>query len=321
MAFTYKYNPLSKKFDIVQDTTLLTLKGVVDTIANLPLSGNSENDLYVVKFDDSLYTWNKAISTGILTDWINVGSVSSIDWSIITDKPTSTVGDIDSAVFFKHSNSLDHTQDTDTILTTDGVTPLFAVGLLARNLVAVTSSGISIQIGEIRALDTQGLKLYDDGGNGMFVKDGGNVGFGTTIPGGVVGIKDGNTFLDRDISNNLIFTDINTGTKTLAELASDSNKLASVLNTNTAITIVQATHENRTLRASNASAITVTIDTSLAEGTKFNIVKWGAGDITIVGSSMTLRSKDSLTGITNQYSGVTVEILAGNEALIIGDLA
>ena len=36
---------------------------------------------------------------------------------------------------------------------------------------------------EIRARDGAGLKLYDDAGNGIFVKDGGNVGIGTTAPG------------------------------------------------------------------------------------------------------------------------------------------
>lgn len=35
---------------------------------------------------------------------------------------------------------------------------------------------------EIRARDAAGLKLYDDGGNGVFVKDGGNVGIGTAAP-------------------------------------------------------------------------------------------------------------------------------------------
>ena len=36
---------------------------------------------------------------------------------------------------------------------------------------------------EIRARDGDGLKLYDDGGNGLFIEDGGYVGIGTTNPG------------------------------------------------------------------------------------------------------------------------------------------
>lgn len=40
--------------------------------------------------------------------------------------------------------------------------------------------GRKIKADEIAARDGDGLKLYDDGGNGIFVKDGGNVGIGTT---------------------------------------------------------------------------------------------------------------------------------------------
>jgi hypothetical protein len=43
--------------------------------------------------------------------------------------------------------------------------------------------GYRIEADEIRARDGAGLKLYDDGGNGIFVEDGGQVGIGTTSPG------------------------------------------------------------------------------------------------------------------------------------------
>jgi hypothetical protein len=42
--------------------------------------------------------------------------------------------------------------------------------------------GYRIEADEIRARDGAGLKLYDDGGNGIFVDDDGNVGIGTTGP-------------------------------------------------------------------------------------------------------------------------------------------
>jgi len=43
-------------------------------------------------------------------------------------------------------------------------------------------NGESLAIDQVKAYDSAGLKLYDDGGNGIFVKDGGNVGIGTTSP-------------------------------------------------------------------------------------------------------------------------------------------
>ena len=40
----------------------------------------------------------------------------------------------------------------------------------------------SLATDEVKAVDGDGLKLYDDGGNGIFVEDGGQVGIGTTVP-------------------------------------------------------------------------------------------------------------------------------------------
>jgi len=51
-------------------------------------------------------------------------------------------------------------------------TPVFDVDTTNNRIVA----------NELRAQGAAGLKLYDDGGNGIFVKDGGNVGIGTTGP-------------------------------------------------------------------------------------------------------------------------------------------
>lgn len=157
MAFIRKFDPLSKRFDIVQDTTLLTLKGVVATTADLPLSGNSENDLYVVKDDgDRLYTWNKTEPSGILSDWIDVGTVSSIDWSIINNKPTATVGDIDDAVTKKHIQNSDeylNTQITKTLYVdgnrTDSYTENGSVTKPFKTIMAAVNKVISDVITDV----------------------------------------------------------------------------------------------------------------------------------------------------------------------------
>ena len=47
----------------------------------------------------------------------------------------------------------------------------------------------NLQTDEVRARDGDGLKLYDDGGNGIFVKDGGLVGIGTLTPGGALHVS------------------------------------------------------------------------------------------------------------------------------------
>ncbi len=45
------------------------------------------------------------------------------------------------------------------------------------------TDGDYIATDQVRAIDGDGLKLYDDGGNGIFIKDGGDVGIGITSPG------------------------------------------------------------------------------------------------------------------------------------------
>ncbi|MFH1714575.1 MAG: tail fiber domain-containing protein [Elusimicrobiota bacterium] len=65
------------------------------------------------------------------------------------------------------------------------------VGIGAGNYGATTSelevagrieASSSMRAPQINALDANGLKLYDDATNGIFIKDGGNIGIGTTDP-------------------------------------------------------------------------------------------------------------------------------------------
>ncbi|MBU2025896.1 MAG: tail fiber domain-containing protein [Patescibacteria group bacterium] len=79
---------------------------------------------------------------------------------------------------------------------TDTISSYNSGRLLFEGAAAVTDSaslkwntaGSYLELPEIRALSASGLKLYDDGGNGIFVEDGGYVGIGTSDPGSILNI-------------------------------------------------------------------------------------------------------------------------------------
>ncbi|MHA1291023.1 MAG: hypothetical protein ACTSPB_26890, partial [Candidatus Thorarchaeota archaeon] len=56
---------------------------------------------------------------------------------------------------------------------------------------------INLSGNTIAATDASGLFLYDDGGNGIFVKDGGNVGIGTTNPERGLHVANGDILLEN----------------------------------------------------------------------------------------------------------------------------
>lgn len=64
--------------------SVITYKGVKDTVAALPQEGNEVGDSYYVTEDNSMHVWNG-------TSWDSVGEivVPSIDWADITGKPAS----------------------------------------------------------------------------------------------------------------------------------------------------------------------------------------------------------------------------------------
>lgn len=107
-------NPYTGDLQLVFNGSIVNILESVDTQVDLPLSGNSENDLRIVKDTDNMYTWGISASSGDLSDWKNIGSVSTVAWESITGKPTSAVVDIDDAVTKKH------TQNTDTKLDEGG---------------------------------------------------------------------------------------------------------------------------------------------------------------------------------------------------------
>ena len=91
--------------------SLVQIKTSVATYNDLPITGNTENDLRITQDTDRMYTWSIASASGNLSDWTDIGQSISLDWSAITGKPTSSVADIDDAVAKKHTQGTDQKLD------------------------------------------------------------------------------------------------------------------------------------------------------------------------------------------------------------------
>ena len=75
----------------------------------------------------------------------------------------------------------------------------------------------------------------------------------------------------------------------------------------------------------NAAAITLTIPTNASVafpvGTRIDIVQYGAGQVTVGGSGVTIRSSGSKLKLAGQYSGATLWKKSTDEWVLIGDIA
>ena len=107
-------NPFTGNLTLIRADSAFHLKDSVATYNDLPISGNTENDVRITQDTDKMYTWGIASATGSLSDWKEIGSATSVDWSNVQNRPSSSVSDIDDAV------SKRHTQDTDTKLDEGG---------------------------------------------------------------------------------------------------------------------------------------------------------------------------------------------------------
>lgn len=75
---------------------------------------------------------------------------------------------------------------------------------------------------------------------------------------------------------------------------------------------------------SNAAAITLTIPTNASVafpvGTRVDLFQYGAGQVTVGGAGVTIRSSGSKLKLTGQYSGATLWKKATDEWFLIGDI-
>jgi len=116
--YKQKFNPLSKSFNLVPTNTAIRVRDTVASQANLPLTGNTIGDGRVTTDTGHLYIWSIDASSGLLTDWIDQGNFVDVDWSAISNKPSSSVSNIDDAISKKHSHTnqaaLDNVSGTNT---------------------------------------------------------------------------------------------------------------------------------------------------------------------------------------------------------------
>lgn len=106
-AYKAIVNPHTGNLTLIRSDSAFHLKDSVATYNDLPIIGNTENDVRITQDDDKMFTWGISASSGNLNDWKEIGSASSVDWSAITGKPSSSPANIDDAV------SKRHTQNTD----------------------------------------------------------------------------------------------------------------------------------------------------------------------------------------------------------------
>ena len=160
-----KYNHFLKNFDYVLKEGAIHYKGSVDTYNDLPVIAMTEGDMWFTKDTDHLYVWTIASATGALSDYDDLGVASGVDWTGITNKPSSSVVNIDDAVTKKHDNTLDHTQNTDVILKGTGeilnekqtIHDSDSYGINAENSYDNSQTFISNYTGDLTKIE---LKLY-----------------------------------------------------------------------------------------------------------------------------------------------------------------
>jgi hypothetical protein len=94
--------------------------------------------------------------------------------------------------------------------------------------------------------------------------------------------------------------------------------------TGTAYTLVLA-DAGKLVSLANAAAITLTIPThatvAFPIGTRIDLVQYGAGQVTVGGAGVTIRSSGAKLRLAGQYSGATLWKKATNEWLLVGDIA
>ena len=90
--------------------------------------------------------------------------------------------------------------------------------------------------------------------------------------------------------------------------------------TGTTYTLVAADN-GKVVTLSNASAITLTVPTSLPAGFNCSIVQLGAGQVTVAASGTTVNNRQSFTKLAGQFASATILQYATNTFITQGDMS
>ena len=135
--YKQKINPRTGQFNLVPTNTVIAFKAGVENEAALPADGNTKSDARITNDNGHLWVWDWSA-------WQDQGDAIDLNWSAITNKPSSSVSNIDDAVSKKH------TQNTDTKLDEGGANEVTAANVklavshkdLTNNPHAVTASQV-----------------------------------------------------------------------------------------------------------------------------------------------------------------------------------
>jgi hypothetical protein len=125
---------------------------------------------------------------------------------------------------------------------------------------------------------------------------------------------------------NANFTAVKTLLDTVETTAAAKVSKALTLNAQTGTTYtLLLIDDSKVVTLSNASAITLTIPTNASVafpiGSQVNLVQLGAGQVTVAGAGVTIRSQGSKLKLNGQYSAATLLKIATDEWVLVGNTA
>jgi hypothetical protein len=171
--------------------------GEVNAFSDLPVSATTGDRYLVLTYSISTPTKLKGVYRWSGSSWDRQNGARAFD--VVYDNSGSTLtsinleastNELDTKVNGKEPSFTKNTAFNKNFGTVSGTVVEGNDSRFTNHLNSFTqNSGQHIGASEVKARDANGLKLHDDGGNGLIVKDGGNVGIGDTNPQSRLTIK------------------------------------------------------------------------------------------------------------------------------------